>query len=338
MNYLLIVLLFLSSSLFSQDFRIAFGSCEHQNKPLSILDNIAELKPDYFVYLGDNIYADTRDVNVLRQKYQQLADNPSFQKLKLATKILATWDDHDYGEDDAGKYYPMKNHSKQVFLKFFEEPKNSKRYLHQGIYTSYIFRKKCKRIQLILLDNRTFRSNLRLYEKGMLKDSIYNYSLQYIPEESSDSTLLGEEQWTWLEKQLRIKADVRIVASSTQFGISYNGYEGWANFPREREKMLDLIKKTNVKGVFFISGDVHYAELSKIENKGSYPIYDLTASGLTQSWHLATPNSNRIAGPVMENHFGMLDFDLKQKTVRLQIIDRDKKIRIDHLIKLDELK
>lgn len=323
---------------FSQDLLIAFGSCGHQNKPLTILEDIAALKPDYFVYLGDNIYGDTRDINVLRNKYRQLADNSSFQKLKANTKILATWDDHDYGEDDAGKYYPMKNESKQIFLEFFEETKNSERFKHEGIYTSYMFKKKCKRIQLILLDNRTFRSNLRLFEKGMSKDTVFNYSLQYIPEENADSTLLGIEQWAWLETQLKKKADVRIIGSSTQFGISYNGYEAWANFPKEREKMLDLIRKTKANGVVFISGDVHYGELSKLENPGSYPIYDLTASGLTQSWHSATPNANRVEGPIMENHFGMLDFDLKNNTIRLQIVDRDKTLRINYSVKWDVLK
>ncbi len=339
MEYLFtIILLFSTSRIFSQDLKIAFGSCGHQNKPLIILENVKDLKPDYFVFLGDNIYGDTRDINVLKQKYEQLYQNPSYQKLKSTTKILATWDDHDYGEDDAGKYFPMKNDSKQVFLEFFEEPKNSNRYQHEGIYTSYMFRKKCKRIQLILLDTRTFRSNMTRYQKGTKKDSIFDYDLLYVPNENIDSTILGNEQWNWLEKQLLIKADVRIIASSTQFGISYNGYEAWANFPKEREKMFDLLKKTNANGVFFISGDVHYAELSKLENPGRYPVYDLTASGLTQSWHFATPNSNRIAGPVMENHFGMLDFDFRHKTIRLQIIDRDKNTRIDFPLKWEELK
>jgi alkaline phosphatase D len=91
-------------------------------------------------------------------------------------------------------------------------------------------------------------------------------------------------------------------------------------------------------GVFFISGDVHYGELSKLENPGSYPIYDLTASGLTQSWHFATPNKNRIDGPVMENHFGILEFHLRKKTVSLKIIDRDNQVRINYSLNLKELK
>jgi alkaline phosphatase D len=334
----LFYLLFFFSISYAQDLKIAFGSCGHQDRTLSIFDFVSDLKPDYFIFLGDNVYLDTRDTSVMRKEYAKLNENLSFQKLKAATKILATWDDHDYGEDDAGKYYPMKNESKKIFLDFFKEPENSLRYEHQGIYTSYMIKKRRKRIQLILLDTRTFRSNLTRYQKGMNKDSIFDYDLLYVPNNKVDSTILGDEQWGWLENELRQKADIRIICSSTQFGITYNGYESWANFPKEQEKMLALIRKTKANGAFFISGDVHYAELSKWENQFTYPIYDLTASGLTQSWHFATPNKNRIAGPVMENHFGLLEFNLKRKKVSLQIIDRDNQVRINQILDLKELK
>jgi alkaline phosphatase D len=330
--------LFFTSFSFSQDLRIAFGSCGHQDKSLSIFENIVSSKPDYFIFLGDNVYLDTRDTSKMRREYNKLKANESFQKLKSSTRILATWDDHDYGENDAGKYYPMKNESKAIFLDFFGEPKNSKRYQRDGIYSSYSIRNKFKRIQIILLDTRTFRSNLTNFQVGMSKDSLFKYDLEYIPQQNPDSTILGPEQWLWLEAELRKKADIRIICSSTQFGISYNGYESWANFPNEQEKMLSLIQRTKANGVFFISGDVHYGEFSKLKNQLTYPIYDLTASGLTQSWHFATPNENRIAGPVMENHFGLLDFNLKQKKVSLQIIDRDNQVRINYMLDLKELK
>ena len=334
----LIYLLFFFSISHAQDLKIAFGSCGHQDKSLSILENAASLKPDYFIFLGDNVYLDTRDTSVMRKQYDKLNTNSSYQNLKSSTKILATWDDHDYGEDDAGKYYPMKRESKEMFLNFFDEPNNSERYKHDGIYTSYLLRKKCKRIQIILLDTRTFRSNLTRFSKEKPKDSVFNYDLLYIPQQNPDSTIIGDAQWLWLESELQKKADVRIICSSTQFGITYNGYESWANFPKEQEKMLGLIRKTKANGVFFISGDVHYAELSKWENQFTYPIYDLTASGLTQSWHFATPNKNRIAGPVMENHFGLLKFNLRRKKVSLQIIDRDNQVRINQMLDLKELK
>ena len=134
MKIILFILFTIKSFIFvSQELHIAFGSCGHQDKPISILKDVAKTKPDYFIFLGDNIYGDTRDMKLLESKYQQLGNNKNYKALKKKTKILATWDDHDFGENDAGKYYPKKQESKELFLDFFEEPKNSERRTREGI-------------------------------------------------------------------------------------------------------------------------------------------------------------------------------------------------------------
>lgn len=314
----------------AQQIKIAFGSCSHQDKPLGILKQIAKSKPDYFIFLGDNIYGDTEDMNVLQQKYEKLGKDKNFKALKKSTTLLATWDDHDFGVNDGGKNYPKKEASKQLFLDFFDEPKDSQRRSRPGIYTVQMIETKSGIIQIILLDTRTFRDELRIADSTFQQDTIFKYHLDYAPILTPDSTLLGENQWKWLEAQLRNKADLRIIATSTQFGISFNGYESWANFPFERERMIETIRKTRARGVVFISGDVHYGELSKLFTPTTYPLYDLTASGLTQSWDFATPNSKRIAGPVMDNHYGQLIIDMKTKTLTFQIIDKFKRVRIDY--------
>ena len=113
--------------------KIAFGSCSDENEPQPILDLVIKHKPDIFVYLGDNIYGDTNNMDTLRAKYNRLAAKPEFQRLKKSTKLFATWDDHDYGQNDAGKYFPFKKESKEIFLDFFNEPANSDRRKHEGI-------------------------------------------------------------------------------------------------------------------------------------------------------------------------------------------------------------
>ena len=319
--------------------KIAFGSCADESKPQPVLDLVAQTKPDLFVYLGDNIYGDTYDMAVLQAKYGLLAAKPEFQRLKKATRILATWDDHDFGWNDAGKEYPFKKQSKEIFLDFFGEPKSSNRRQHEGIYTSHFFEGNGKRLQLILLDNRTFRSKLRRYRGEYSQQPDFFYPLDYFPHEIEDSVLLGEEQWQWLEQELRKPADLRIIGSGSQFGISYNGYEAWANFPHEQKRMLNLIRREKANGVLFITGDVHYAEISKLQEPGLYPIYDVTSSGITSTWHFATPNKNRIEGPVMENHFGMLsiDWEAKDPVIKMEIIDVKENQRIEHTIRLSEI-
>lgn len=321
-------------------FSIAFGSCGSQDHPLPIFNHVVKHRPDVFVFLGDNIYGDTDDMAVLRRKYQQLGSKPSYQNLKAHTEILATWDDHDYGRNDAGKHYPHKAASKEVFLEFFEEPADSSRRDHEGIYHSVYRRVGDKTVQIILLDGRTFRDDLRRYGDQSDRPKRYFYNLDYAPHTDPSKTLLGEPQWAWLAEELRQPADFRVIATGTQFGIEYNGYEAWANFPHERERMVRLIAETQANHVVFISGDVHYAEISKFEHPGCYPLYDLTASGLSQTWKFATPNRNRIEGPIMDNHFGLLtiDFIAGQAHAKAEVWDIRGNQRVEHTIPFAEIR
>ena len=134
-------------------------------------------------------------------------------------------------------------------------------------------------------------------------------------------------------------ADLRLVCSGSQFGIEYNGYEAWANFPHEQKKFLELIKKTKANGVLFLTGDVHYGEISKLEEPGLYPVYDFTSSGLSSTWHFATPNKNRIEGPIMDNHFGLLTIAWKKRNpvIKMEIWDTNNNQRVEHSIRLNEI-
>lgn len=321
-----------------KDMIIAFGSCGEQQYPQPVLERVIDQHPDYFLYLGDNIYSDTYSMDTLRKNYEVLKAKPEFQKLKAATTILATWDDHDFGWNDSGRHYPFKEESKQIFLNVFGDQGDSTIRQHAGIYHTYYASAGENNVQIIFLDMRTFRDKLLPYRNFREGDERYKYEMDYEPYTTSDSTMLGEEQWSWLKKQLETPADIRIIASSTQFGITHNGYEAWANFPHERRRLMELIKETRAEGVLFLSGDVHYGELSKLNEPGMYPLYDVTASGITSKWGFATPNDNRVDGPVMENHFGMLRIGTgKNPEIAMQIYDVDGVQRINRVIHLSDL-
>ena len=141
-----------------------------------------------------------------------------------------------------------------------------------------------KLVQVILLDTRTFRDDLLTVRDTVL------YKNDYEPNPSPDSTILGEEQWAWLGKQFEKPAALRIMASSNQFSHEYNGWESWTNMPKEQEKLINLIQKTKANGVMFISGDVHWGEISKMPTKNTSPLYDVTSSGLTETWKTIEEN------------------------------------------------
>ena len=245
--------------------KVAFGSFSKVNKPQPILNTIAVLKPDVFIYLGDSIYADEQNGLEFEGKdekglprfvarYKQLGAKKEFQNLKSSTKLIATWDDHDYGKNDAGKEYIFKEDSKKVFLNFWEEPKESPRWTRPGVYTSYYYKSPGKSLQIIVLDTRTFRDELIVSKK------------HYVPNQDPAATILGKAQWLWLEQQLKIPADMRIIGSSIQFGHESNGYESWTNFPHQRQKMLNLIKKQRLKVSFLSRGMCIGGKSLKLKN------------------------------------------------------------------------
>lgn len=294
--------------------KIAFGSCADQNRDQPIWSTIGDSAPDLFVFLGDNIYGDTEDMTVMAKKYVRLAAKAEFARFRSRVPLLATWDDHDFGVNDGGKEYPKKEQSKELLLDFFREPDDSERRIRPGIYTSYAFGPLGKLLQVILLDLRWFRDPLN-YDK--VNDA-------YLPDKTGSRTLLGVHQWAWLEAELRKPADLRIIASSTQFASPDHKFEKWANFPRERQRMLDLLDGLRLKNAVIISGDMHFGELSAEKTPQGVTLYDLTSSGLTHFEAGAQyPNRNRIAIHDKSANFGFIEinWDRSPPEVSLQVRD-----------------
>ncbi len=330
--------------------RIAFGACARQDRPQLIWEAVIEAKPQLFVFLGDNIYADTEDMDVMWAKYQLLGAQPGYQKLKQISRILATWDDHDYGVNDGGADYPKRRESQQLFLKFFEAPEDDPRWKREGIYSSHVFGPEGRRVQVILLDARYFRSPLtKGYESGEPGEGIRGV---YAPNRDPQATILGEAQWGWLEKQLREPAEVRIIGSGIQAIAANHGWESWSNFPRERRRLFQMIRETEARGVVLISGDRHLAEISRLrpnERLGvGYPLYDVTSTSLnlpsgnfTQAGTRFTNeiNSHRVGLTYFETNFGLIDIDWTETDplLRLQIRDEKGGVVLQQRVRLSEL-
>jgi alkaline phosphatase D len=306
--------------------RVAFGSCAHQDQPQPIWERIVDARPQLFLFIGDNIYGDTRDMAVLWRKYQQELAVPGFAKLRGAVPVLGTWDDHDLGENDAGGDFPFKRESQQLCLDFLGVPKDSPRRTQEGVYHAETFGPPGRRVQVILLDTRYFRSRIKSKNPAATQDR-----RPYAPDESTEATILGDVQWRWLGEQLRTPADVRLLVSSVQVISEEHGGEKWMNFPRERKKLFDLIRETNANGVVILSGDRHFADLSLIDEPApggvGYPLYDLTSSGLTQGADKYRPpqkNSHRVAGMAWGDNFGLVLIDWDREggpIVSLQALD-----------------
>ena len=310
----LLIALVISGNAMAAPSKILFGSCGHQDKNIPIFNAINKEQGDLFIFLGDNIYGDTNDMDVLADKYQRLGAKPGFKTLKAQTPIIAMWDDHDYGQNDAGKEYPHKEQSRQIMLNFWDEPANSARRTRpDGIYTSYMYGENEQTIQVIMPDLRWNRdalnhvSELEYYTKRKL-----NNQGPYSPSEVKGASMLGEAQWQWLEQALKKPAAIKLIASSLQLLPDFTGWESWANFPEDRNRLFALIKKHKVNGVVIISGDTHWGEISKYQQNLDYPLIEMTSSGLTEKWKDVSPNKHRVGNFTHNVNYGDLSIDWQQ--------------------------
>ena len=314
--------------------KFAYGSCWKSTHSQKHWPVILENKPQLWIWLGDNIYGDTSVMDLLKKKYNLLGATEGYQNLAKSCPILATWDDHDYGANDAGAGFSMKKESQKLFLEFFNERPDSARNKREGVYSSYYFGPAETRVQVILLDTRYFRSHLK---KGAGKPP-YKRMGKWIADSSPTTTLLGDAQWRWLERELHQPAKVRFIATSIQFSVPHHGHETWANMPLEKQRMIDLIKKTKAEGVVFLSGDIHSSELCITEPQGCYPLVDFTSSSLNVP--LGTSNTHQRTGPAYGGaNFGLVQIDWAavDPVVSISTKDNQNQTRLHHSLHLSDL-
>jgi len=291
--------------------RIAAGSCIRQDKPQPIWRAVADFAPDVLLMLGDNIYGDTEDMAVLQEKYGVLAADPGFAALRSRVPIMAVWDDHDYGANDAGRDYPRRRESQRVFLDFFGVAADSPLRAQDGIYRALVVGPPNRRVQFICLDTRFHRSPLA----SIPRSERVRGEGPYKPTDDPDATVLGAEQWRWLEGVLAEPAEVRIVLSSIQVAATEHHWEQWGNFPAERARLFRTLRESGARGIVVVSGDRHSAEISRVAAGPEalpYPLYDLTASSLNQpqgSGKREEPNAHRLGPRFRDPNFGTLEID-----------------------------
>jgi alkaline phosphatase D len=295
---------------------IAFGSCNDEDEPQEMWKEVLAQKPNLWIWGGDNVYADTQDMASLKAKYDKQKSNPDYQKLMHVCPITGTWDDHDYGVNDGGRFYSKKNESKKYLLDFLGIEKTNKAWKHRGVYNSFSIGGDKQRIKIINLDTQSFRDTVI---KVSYVDSLtHTNRTKYKPNAIGD--MLGAEQWKWLVDELQ-NTDVPlfIINSSIQVLSNEHPFEKWANLPSARKRLLNIIEASK-KRVIIISGDRHIAEFSKIGLPGlNYPLYDFTSSGMTHTWSEPWEEHNpyRVGELVIQKTFGVLKVDWSGKLPRV---------------------
>ena len=262
--FVLTLFIFTSSLAYSKEYLIGFGSCIDQDFPQPIWNAIKDKNIDSFMFLGDNVYGDEPSGNLVKLKKSYETQSTLFPKWLKQKKIISIWDDHDYGINDGGGDFVNKYESQKLFLDFWSIPNNDIRHSREGLYFNELLDIDDFKVNLIVLDTRFFRSKLN------------SDKAPYIPNDNKGTTILGDAQWTWLEKVLQQESDIILVLSSIQVIPKEHIFEKWQLFPHERLRLINLLESQKTKSLI-LSGDRHKGGLYK---KGN--LIELTSSSLNK--------------------------------------------------------
>ena len=308
--------------------RIAFGSCNRQDAPQPLWKPILADRPDLWIWMGDNIYGDSPMMDTLHAKYSRQNAVVDYQVLKASTPIIGVWDDHDYGINDGGKYFVQKKESRDLMFDFLDVPQGAAERKREGGYAAHTYGEGEQQVKVILLDGRYFRDTLARV------DRVY--------QNNTTGQILGDAQWKWLEKELKTStAKVNFIVSGIQFLPTEHAYENWANFPQEREKLLNLIANSGVQNPILLSGDRHIAEIMKlVDSRFPKGIYEVTSSGLTHTWSgiAEEKNSLRVSALVAKLNYGLASFDWTKDEVLIEIKGENGSVYAKQMIQLSKNK
>lgn len=299
------------------DLSIMLGSCAYINEPAydrpgepygggyEIFNAMAAEDFDAMIWLGDNIYlreVDFGSVEGYAHRYSHARSVSEMHSLLNKGVHYAIWDDHDFGPNDCDGSWVHIDWSQKAFHAFWPNPEMGIPEAPE-LNTSMV---SIGDIDLFLLDNRTHRVNHALGE--------------------NKRHLLGEKQFEWLLNSLKnSRARFKLIAIGGQMVSDAMIYENFAQFPEERDAFFTALDDLDIRGVVFLTGDRHNAELSKIQLPNSKNwVYDLTSSPLTSGSYDHTEEPNHLREPgtmVGVRNYGLLTITgpRKDRVLKMQI-------------------
>lgn len=295
------------------DFTFLTGSCAYFNEPAydrpgrpyggdtSIFETMAKEPSAFMLWLGDNWY--TREVDYQGEWglwYRAWRDRslPVLQSFWASMPHLAIWDDHDYGPNDYGKSYYLKNTSREVFNRFWLNPSSGDG--KDGIYTRYQYND----VDFFMLDDRWWR------DFDQLPDSVNG-------QPNPGKRMLGRQQMDWLKQELLYSRanrfiSFRVIVIGSQTSNPVSPFDKLLSFPVEYYELMQFIKDHKINGVLFLNGDRHHSEVIKVQPEDMYPLYDVTCSPLSSGTHT-------FSGPEANNPYRIMGVDKYQNYGRVTV-------------------
>lgn len=268
-----------------------------------IWQQLNDSNPDLVLFLGDNIYGDRpslivkkpADPEQLWSLYVGARQIYDFYFRKDLIPALATWDDHDFGTDDGNSEYQYAAESEEIFSSFFAQKSGVSTTFRRGPGISSAIT--AFGMDIVLLDGRRFRSATT----------------------GAGATGWGQAQLNWIQTQLKMSDRPLWLADGENFFAGYSDHSTNVMFPGEFEQLMAMVRGSK-RLVGFISGDVHFSEISDLEpDLIGYPSVEVAASSmhsLTLPWLDKTWSNPRRRVANSSHNFVLMDVDAQPAVVK----------------------
>jgi alkaline phosphatase D len=276
------------------------GDTRDSYKPFMVMNAVHLQRPDFFMHLGDTIYADingvARQLPEFWAKYRRNREDLSTEGCFCATSVYATWDDHEV-VNDFGPGHHLAPIGRKAFLDYW--PIRHREGESNRIYRSFRWGQAA---EFFILDVRQYRDPAR-------------------------NTMLGADQKRWLLDSLaRSSATFKFIA--TPVPMVGGGADRWDGYAKERQELFTFIKERKIGGAAFLSADLHYAAITKIPNSGG--LRDITAGPIAAPVNRITNGTAaRFEYFLAENfNFAKITIDPKNdpRKALVEFIDQDNKV------------
>ena len=285
--------------------RVALGSCSWTQGNGGVFESIAALEPRplAFVHAGDLHYADIAEnrLPLFEEAFHQVHLHEQ-KELFRTMPIMYTWDDHDYGSNNADGSSASKPAAMAAFRKFVP----ALLACEQGPFAVDCVR-----------DGGIFQA----YEiQGVL------FILTDLRSQSTEGSTLGDGQRKWLIGLLARWREWRLivwVSSKPWLGV---GGDSWGSYPDERLLISDAIASAGVRNLIMVAGDAHmlavddgsntdFSSVSGIARgnasaRAGFPLFQVAPLAGTGSSKSGPYSHGCMAYKFFVNHqFGILDID-----------------------------
>jgi len=307
--YVVVTLLVaVAPALAQQSTRVAFGCCMDHSERHDVFDALNLADPEVFVFLGNTVDVDAGDMDDMLEAYDVLNRFRGPKVLRRQSAVMSMWNRTDYAIDgQAGTNNPLKYAVRNHFLTFWREPISSPRMFQEhGIAKAVVFGEAPQRVQVIMLDGRWNRDPLtRVGWVERLTRALDSEQGPYLPNPSA--TLLGDAQWQWLAEQLQEPAEVRVLMSATPFFAPVNGYDSWAMYATEQQRLVEMLQQLQPQGLVLATGDRGFGELAKIDDVLSYPLWQVTSGYLSSASEAPYRFEQRHGDALEQARYGQIE-------------------------------